>query len=189
MEQAPKARIFRRQFLVDRKWQLSMSVGAAAVLLGAGALSLIASYALTSDDSIENMTGREIGMLALLVNGIYFVMVAGGAALAIVFITHSVSGPARVLERAVQGLTVGKFDCRLTLRKRDYLKRLAESLQRLTDRLKQQEADRDRLTRALVAALYRSDIGAARDLVEELRSVQLLEVSDERRLVGASSRD
>jgi hypothetical protein len=189
MTGVPKVRIFRRQFVVDRQWQLSLSFGAAAVVLGSGALALLATYALTSESNIESMTGREIGVLALLINGVYFGLVAAGAAIAIVLVTHSVSGPARVLEQAVDCLSRGKFDCRLTLRKRDYLKRLAESLQRLADRLKQREAELGRLDQALLEALDRGDVGAARDLVEELRGARLSEVSDERQLAGATARE
>jgi hypothetical protein len=189
MTEAPKTRVKRRQFIVDRKWQISLSVGVTATLLGAGAFTLLASYALTSDDRLESMTGREIGTMAMLINGIYFVLVALAAGFAIMFITHSVSGPARVLEQAVDGFTKGKFDGRLTLRKSDYLKRLAESLRKLRDRLMQQQDERDRLHEALMVALDRGDIGAARDLVEELQNIGLSEVPDDRRLAKVASLD
>jgi hypothetical protein len=167
----------RSKYVLDPRWQLSVSFGVAGLALGAGLLYLLGTYFLASKDALESLSGSQTAFLALVVNALYFLILAGLLFVIVLRITHAVVGPARVLKTAVEGMRIGRFDCRLTLRKGDYLKDLASSLQHLSADLERQQTDlerqqteRERACRGLEQAVSQGDQETVRKLLAELRA-------------------
>ena len=109
--------------------------------------------------------------MALATNGVFLAVIVLGLWLASVRLTHSVVGPAQVIDTAVRNLRHGKFDSRLTLRRRDYLTSLAASVEDLSQHLAVRvETVQDLCTR-LTAAIERHDTAQALELTSRLRDV------------------
>ena len=155
----------RKQIIVDRQWQISVSTRLGGVALGAGLFHLIALYYLSSIDGIEDLTGAQLSMLAIVVNSLYFLILAGGFTLFALRFTHRVAGPAQVLERAVDSLCAGRFDSRVSLRPDDYLQGLSTALARLTDQMRGQDAERVEFLRQLESKLTRDGREAALEML------------------------
>jgi nitrate/nitrite-specific signal transduction histidine kinase len=78
-------------------------------------------------------------LVVMLTSALQLVLLVATMWWATIRITHSVAGPAMLIERALDAMREGKFDSRLTLRDNDALKSLAEAAQRLADHLQQQQ--------------------------------------------------
>ena len=136
-------RLKRQRVVVDRKWQSAVAtrvVGTGMSVVAIVQLGVMAM--LTWGDVLESLSGTQLVVIAFLISGAQAVLLCAILWVTIIRITHSVAGPAMVLERAVDNLCQGKFDSRLTLRNGDYLKSLAAALKRLTDHLQDQEQAR-----------------------------------------------
>ena len=142
----------RHNFILDRAWQLAVFRNVAGVALAAGLLQMVFTYAISSQDPLDRRSGEQIGYLAFAANGWFLALMFFGLWAVMARVTHAVVGPAMVIKRAVDGLVVGEFDNRLTLRKRDYLKELAASVKVLHDQLKA----REEISRELVETLART---------------------------------
>lgn len=155
----------RRTLILDPEWQLAVFRNMAIVAVGAGLLQMLGTQALSSQDQLNRWSGEQIGYLSFIVNALFMGLMFLALWVVALRVTHSVVGPAMVIKKAVDGLAEGKFDSRLRLRKRDYLKSLASSVQVLNDQLK----ERDRLSDELVEALTQGDHGRALDLAQRMR--------------------
>jgi hypothetical protein len=160
----------RRKYVLDARWQYSVSAGVAGTALATGLLFFLGTYLLASGDPIESLSGTETAMLALTVNALYFLILAGLLFWVVLRITHAVVGPAMLLERAIDGLKEGRFDCRLSLRRGDYLKSLASSIQRLSIEIQKQQAERERLCGEIENAALHGDRDKLPKLLQELRA-------------------
>ena len=154
----------RTTFILDREWQLAAFRNMAGVALCAGVVQSLLLYSISSLDPVERWSGEQIGYAALAANTAYIGLVFFAIWVVAIRLTHSVVGPAMVIRRAVQGMTDGDYDHRLTLREKDYLKDLAASVQDLPHEL---EA-RDELARQLSAALHAGDSDRALSLANRL---------------------
>ncbi len=133
----------RRSYLQDSGWQLSVAtivVGSAVFVVAL--VHLIAVYVLAHLDAIETLSSRQLTMFAVAFSGLHILLLFIVLVATTVRITHSVAGPAKVIERAIDDLRNGKYDSRLKLRDKDYLKDLAAAVQRLSDHLNQQNEHR-----------------------------------------------
>ena len=129
----------RRSFMVDEKWQSSIASHLIVSAMVVVALTqIIMIYFLSSGESLDEMSSGEWRLAAMLTSALQLVLLVGAMWRTTIRITHSVAGPASVLERAIDAMCEGRFDSRLELRKGDALKSLAAAVQRLSTRLQQQ---------------------------------------------------
>ena len=129
----------RRSFWVDEKWQSSIASHLIVSAMFVVALTqVIMIWVLSSGESPDEMSSGEWRLAAMVTSALQLVLLVGAMWRTAIRITHSVAGPACVIERAVDAMCEGRFDSRLTLRKGDALKSLAAAVKRLSDRLQQQ---------------------------------------------------
>ncbi|HZN37981.1 MAG TPA: hypothetical protein VFD82_04215 [Planctomycetota bacterium] len=130
----------RRSFLVDAKWQSSIASHLIVSAMVVVALTqIIMIYFLSSGESPEEMSSGEWRLAAMLTSALQLVLLVGAMWRTAIRITHAVAGPAAVIERAIVAMGEGRFDSRLQLRQSDALQSLAAAVQRLSDRLRQQQ--------------------------------------------------
>ena len=156
----------RKNYLPDRQWQLSVTRNIAGAALMAGLAYLLTIYLIPTTGILGKFDSRQIGMVAVAVNALYFLALLAAVVLVTIRVTQSVAGPAVVLERAVEGMCEGNFAERLSLRDGDYLKDLAASLEKLSKQLQQQDSERNRNGNELIQALAAGELERARNLAE-----------------------
>ena len=125
----------RRQVVIDRKFQsqymtiwLMVSVGLVVITLG--------TYLLTKNTaggfaSLNPVVLRLLGGMSVFI--LLFSLLMG---ILSVGMTHRIAGAAWRLDQSVQLLEKGNYEARFSLRRRDYLQSLSESLQSLQNALK-----------------------------------------------------
>jgi HAMP domain-containing protein len=155
----------RRTFVVDWRLQATITVQLLGVLVGVGLLYTLAVMVLPGSERLQEMDGEEVRQTLLRANAVYFALGAAILGVIALLLTHRIAGPALVLKRAVDGMREGKYDHRLNLRRRDYLKDVAASLQGLAGDLKQ----RDQSMADLAACLDENDVTGAKEIVAKLR--------------------
>src|SRR5712671_1720010 len=130
----------RRSFMIDPKWQTAVAtrmIGACVLVVGLAQIVII--ELLSRADTLDEMSSTQWLFAAVLSSSLQLLLVFAVLWRATIRITHSVAGPAMVIERAVDNICAGKFDSRLTLREGDYLKSLAAAVKRLSDQLEQRQ--------------------------------------------------
>lgn len=162
----------RTQRLIDPKWQLGIACAVTMMLLGAGAFYIVCSALLDSPKLVATFGGRGAKLVGLGFDIVYFLSVAAFVQHLIVRITHSVVGPALVLERGLRAMANGDFSARLTLRDGDYLTTVAGAAQDLNNRLAGQADDVVGIVDQLRAsAANEQDVLGAADRLAELFGV------------------
>ena len=156
----------RKNYLPDRQWQLSVIRNIAGAALMAGLAYLLTIYLIPTTGILGKFDSRQIGMVAVAVNALYFLALLAAVVLVTIRVTQSVAGPAMVLERAIEGMCEGNFAERLSLRDGDYLKDLAASLEKLSKQLQQQDSERNRTGHELIQALATGELERARNLAK-----------------------
>ncbi|HEU4420399.1 MAG TPA: hypothetical protein VFT55_15795 [Planctomycetota bacterium] len=132
----------RRLVMVDRHWQTSVAtrlIVSAMVVIALTQIVMIFFLASGVEETTQEPSSEQWYLTVLLTSALQLVLLVGTMWWAAIRITHSVSGPALVIERALDAMREGRFDSRLKLRDRDALKSLAEAAQRLSDHLQQQQ--------------------------------------------------
>lgn len=161
----------RKQFLVDKRMQLTVVFSMVGSLLLMGAAFVLSMLFLTGAD--VGPASDETRLLGVVVAGAFFLSAFVATMVTGIIATHRIAGPAFVLERAVRSLRAGEFDCRIHVRKRDHLKPLVAELAALRDDLQSQVERRSELRERIDAASSRGDVAAIRLLIEELASTEL----------------
>lgn len=134
----PAQRQKRTQRLNDPRWQLGMACAVTMMLLGAGALYLLGSK-LMSSPRLEGALGpKAFEFVRMAADVIFFTAMAAVVHKVIVRLTHSVTGPALVIERGLRGMQKGNFGERLRLRDGDYLTTVADAALGLQKQLTEQ---------------------------------------------------
>lgn len=169
MQQGSHGSKRRRIQLVDHKWQLPLVLGIGCSAFAGGLLLLVANYLLSDPDTLDGLSGQQTAQLVLAVDVGFVVVVSVMLVLVTMRITNSVSGPAMMLERAVEALRAGQFDSRLKFRKGDYMQGLAGALESLTQELRGQRNDLSSTCAELQRALSAGDMRAASALALELQ--------------------
>jgi methyl-accepting chemotaxis protein len=164
-------RAWRKKYLLDPKWQITISLRLAAIALVAGLAHVAAIRWISDIDTNEGLSGRQLGLLAAGISACYILILAGGVLWLAIRFTHAVVGPAMVLERAVSGMAKGDFTGRLELRRGDYLLTLAASLQKLRETMQADRAKHRELTGKLTAALKDRETAAAREAAQALANL------------------
>lgn len=154
----------RRRLLVDPRWQLRNWRLTASAALAAGVGHVIICLGLLGGTTLEDLSGEQIGLLALAVNFLFFVLLAGALYFVTVRLTHAVAGPAQVLTRAVEGLQQGDYHRRTRLRDADYLQDLAAAVSRLSRKLAEEAEAERRFFAALAAVMDPAAVEQVREL-------------------------
>jgi hypothetical protein len=148
----------RKQIVVDKRLQIGSVARLVGVVVGVGVLYMLSLVVFLGRDASVSMNSPQVRQFMVVANGVYFGVAAVLLGTMILMLTHRFAGPTLVLKRAVDGMTQGDFSHRLSLRKHDYLKDLAACIERLRDRMQQDEEVR----REVEAHLAEGDVAAAR---------------------------
>jgi hypothetical protein len=152
----------RRTFVLDDPSQ-STSIIAVLSVLGAGALfGGIAFFLLGRPNVLGHATVADAAptLIAALVG--CFVVAGLVAAPVVMRLTHRYVGPAYVMRRALRGMRLGDYGCRLTLRKDDFLQSLAKEIETHRSDIARRDVERARLLHRLRQMLDDGDIAGAR---------------------------
>lgn len=132
----------RRSIMVDRHWQTSVAtrlIVSAMVVIALTQTVMVFCLSSGVEETTQETSSDQWYLTVLLTSALQLVLLVGTMWWAAIRITHSVAGPALVIERALDAMREGRFDSRLKLRDGDALKSLAEAAQRLCDHLQQQQ--------------------------------------------------
>lgn len=155
----------RRNYIVDREFQLGVATAGATVVVVFGLLLAGAIFLLPNDGFLDGLRGDQVKSLLVGTHAAYYLLVAGWIVVGMILVTHRVAGPAMVLQRAVEAFKDGNYDARLNLRKRDYLKTLARSMGDLGAELERRDEAHERLRAAAIAAVESGDLDLLREEV------------------------
>ena len=159
--------IWRRQYVIDRPLQMGIAGYLAAGLGGVALLCAAALYVFLGGQAVPGLD--PLRRFLLVANATYFILAAGILTLLTILLTHRFAGPAFVMKGAIDGMLEGDFGKRLSLRKKDYLKELAASIDLLRHTwVRHEQASRLTLER-LEKALASGDVEAAKGLVKDLQ--------------------
>jgi len=161
----PQKRFRRKKYLIRLRPQLGVALQMVAVLCGVSVIFAIGVHFLTRREGLYELGFYEFREVLLKVIAVYLAVSAGIFAILAISLTHRFVGPGFVLTRAVNAIMKGDYSQRLTLRTRDYLKDLAESISLLRDRL----VERQQVVADLERCLEENDISAAKELVTRLK--------------------
>jgi methyl-accepting chemotaxis protein len=166
-QKRPKIR--RRQYVVDKRMQLGVMVEVLGVTAMIGLLYYLAAKVFLSEDATYGLSANEVRLFLIRMNGLYFMLASFIIAVLMILVMHRVAGPVYVLKNAIKSIRRGEFDCRLTLRRRDHLKDLAEALSELRDDLASASAARTAAAGDLAACLEENDLDGARAALARIR--------------------
>ncbi len=160
----------RRKYIVDRSLQLSMATTLLGILCIFALLFTAAVLIMPSDRAFDLVSGEQVRHLILGVNGIWFFAIGAGLAVVTILLTHRVAGPAWVLRQAIDSMMRGDFNCRTSIRKKDYLQGLSEATGALKLHLETSARRRSELLDRLEEAIEQGDTERARRVIRVLRS-------------------
>jgi hypothetical protein len=160
----------RRQYLIDRPTQVSVTAHVVGVLIGLGALYAVVAQLLFDVRALMTMEPERARQFMTLVHVAYVSLSGALMALTVLLLTHRFVGPAMVIRRAIEGMRQGDYGRRLTLRRRDYLKPLAQELEALRADVAGREAVRRKLLGALDRCIEARDLASAREFLDELQA-------------------
>ena len=164
--------IWRRQYVIDRPLQMGIAGYLAAGLGGVALLCAAALYVFLGGQAVPGLD--PLRRFLLVANATYFILAAGILTLLTILLTHRFAGPAYVMKGAIDGMLEGDYGKRLSLRKKDYLKELAASIDQLRHTwVRHEEASRLTLE-SLEKALASGDVEAAQGLVKDLQDALLV---------------
>jgi methyl-accepting chemotaxis protein len=159
MESGNKPSFFRRRtFIVDRDFQYRYMTTWGLITVGFVAVNALVLYWGACVVKHQAASEMVLGHLAfLLKSGAYFVIaVAAFLCCLLLLLSHRIAGPAYRLKKSLDRMAGGDYGFEVRLRKRDYLKDVAESMNQTLDRLRRRrertEALRERLRKAAAAA-------------------------------------
>ena len=139
----------RKQFMVDRGFQLRFARQVLLFsLLGCGLTALIVFYT-TFTALSQKLVGiypesRLTGIFrsAYVSASLGLLVIVPAVFTAAVVFSHRIAGPLPKIYQALREIGAGNFDARLTLRKKDELKDLAEAINTMAAQLKDREANK-----------------------------------------------
>jgi hypothetical protein len=158
----------RRSVLVDPSMQWAAALAVGGVVAGFLILFSVTRFLRWGSDAAD-LTGEEAAFAAILWNGLSIAFVVVAVMVFMVHLTHRVAGAARVLEHAIDGLVEGDLERRRTLRRKDYLQRLATGVGRLAEKMKGDDAHLRAALDRIESALRDGDVGKAREAIGALR--------------------
>jgi hypothetical protein len=160
----------RRQYIVDRTFQLGVTYTVLGVIATVGFLYLAGLWILPDAESLRGAAPTTIRTLLVGTHAGYLILTLGSLAVISIILTHRIAGPAMVLRKAVRSLQAGVFDPRLTLRKRDYLHDLAADLSALASHLRERDARMIAAIADVQGHLDRSELDLAIDALARCKA-------------------
>ncbi len=173
----------RRTFVLDDPSQ-STSILAVLGVLGAGALFGAVAFFLLGQPNLLGRSSVAEATPTLIAALVGCFIVAGLVAAPVVMrLTHRYVGPAYVMRRALRGMRLGDYGCRLTLRRHDFLKGLAREIETHRSDIARRDVERARLLHRLRQMLDAGDVEGARAHLARLvdEDERILESQQERR--------
>jgi len=158
----------RRSIVIDSSMQWSAALTVGGVIAATLVLMSITRAVLSSSDA-GDISGEKAAHLAWIWNGVFVGFVLAAVMTFVLVLTHRVAGPARVLQRAIEGFCASDFERRASVRRGDYLRSLSASVVRLGRKMRN---DRQRLRVELdrvVRALAVGDAALAHQLLDKFR--------------------
>lgn len=125
----------RKRILIDKEFQFRYL----ATWFGM-TLALLAGLLLASASMIFLFKIRTVNVL-MMGNGLCAIVIAVLSIRYMIRFSHQIAGPAYRLERVIRQVADGTYEGYVTLRKKDYLKHVAESVNYLVDRLEDREKE------------------------------------------------
>jgi methyl-accepting chemotaxis protein len=147
----------RKTYFIDKKFQVKMITTVVGLILGAILLSGILSYSFamylerqsdvqfygTSDGSINDMIAissmfivKPVVTRALIAGGLLSVIIS---TVFMLMYSHKLAGPVYRLEKHLEGMTEGDYSKELKFREKDEFTHLADVVNRLQDKLKEEK--------------------------------------------------
>lgn len=163
MSNEPRTRNRRRKYVVNRDLQVMVTLHLTAVMVGMGALYVVALSLLPAPDMSE-LSPEQLRSFMLKAGVLYFALATAIVGMLAIIVTHRIAGPAFVIERALLALRQGDYTARLSLRRRDHLKGLAALVAGLRNDLRVREG----MVRDLMRSVTEGDLETARALVDQL---------------------
>lgn len=164
--------VWRRQYVIDRPLQMGIAGYLAAGLGGVALLCAAALYVFLGGQAVPGLD--PLRRFLLIANATYFILAAGILTLLTILLTHRFAGPAFVMKQAIDGMLEGDYGKRLALRKKDYLKELAASLDQVRHTWVRHEESSRQTLEQLESALEAGDVEAARAHVKALQDALLV---------------
>lgn len=172
----------RRRLIIDKPAQLAMALTVTG-MTAAGLVVLMASmWVLPVDAYFDRVAGADMRRALLIILGAFFTLTVVGITLSCVVLSHRFVGPAFVIRRGLDAMARGRYDERLTIRRRDYLQDLSESAVALRDVL----MEKDDLVDRAIDRLDAGDAEGARELLAEIKHEAEPAPAPEPELAGVS---
>ena len=146
MDKASKKHL-RRQYLVDRRYQLGFVTRLLGIIFVAAFVSSLVSMAIMWNSMYDPVMPDQT-MLATAASAVAMtLLIEVLLAVPIVFYlgirsTHRVVGPLPRIKRALEAIGRGDFSQRLTLRSGDVLEDLVESINKMAEQLEQSKSSK-----------------------------------------------
>ncbi len=163
-----KPRNRRRHFVLDDSSQSTTLTHHLLLLGGAAIVSALLLFGLSRGNVLGGQALVEAFPVLLAAQIGAFVLAAIATVVVVMRLTHRYVGPAHVMERALKGMRLGDYGCRLTLRHNDFLRPLAQEINTHRSQLARRDIERERMLTSLDQLLERGDVDGARALVAEL---------------------
>jgi hypothetical protein len=167
-DEVRKGRNRRRTVVLDDPSQSTsilnvLGVLAAGALCGGAAFFLLCGPNLLGRSTVADAAPTLIAALlgCFIVTGLI-------AAPVVMRLTHRYVGPAHVMRRALHGMRLGDYGCRLQLRRGDFLKALAHEIEQHRSDLARRDVERTRLLTQLLQQLEAGDGEGARRRLAQL---------------------
>lgn len=133
----------RKQYLIDRKFQLRLALELMVVVLMVPLVVwadfyVLGQYALSQNIS-SNMARSDWGIIGSLIRQQWILMVVlylvnfGLIYIFLVYYTHRIAGPVYRFSVTLDAMSEGDLTSRVSLRKNDYFENLGASINRLSD--------------------------------------------------------
>ena len=131
-----------------------------------------------TEDVFEAFTGEQTRRVILTLNAAFFALTFITLGIIMLFLSHRVAGPALVFERALRAFMKGNFDERTTIRKKDYLQGLSQTLKDLGVHLRDQREQNDAFLSELEQALTAKDVTRAARLLQQFQETRVVEQAE-----------
>ena len=165
-EQGTRRKHLRWRYIVDWRSQVGVTSQVVGVMSGICIMYAFGVFFLTQNSALLDMGPDAFRAFLLKVNAIYLIASATIFSVLTILLTHRFVGPAVALERAVRLMLKGERGRQITLRKRDYLRPLAKSLEELRVELDK----RDDALQNLDRCLEEGDVAGAKELLAGVKS-------------------
>ncbi|MHC4930888.1 MAG: hypothetical protein ACYTGV_01680 [Planctomycetota bacterium] len=159
----------RRHYIIDSKSQIGPTSQIVTTLIIVCIVFAVGLLYFTKDNPLFEMDADEFRGFILQVFALYLLVSVTIFSVMVISLTHRFVGPANVIQRALTGILEGEYTRRVTLRRKDHLKSLAESVDDLREKLRVREESRHKLLADLERCLVERDLSAASELVQRLR--------------------